>query len=80
MIYNEALIANNQLKLFAVLAGVVLALITLTFMQSIAVFFQLAHLFCFMKMIMSFPKNKLTFYKTFLVLTYPKSCISLLFS
>jgi hypothetical protein len=79
MIFNEALIANSQLKLFAVLAGVVLALLTFTFMQIIALFFQLSHLFCIMKMIMSFAKNKLTFSKTFDTLSYSKSKISLFF-
>jgi hypothetical protein len=80
MTFNEALIANSQLKLFAVLAGVVFALLSLTFTQLIALFFELSHLFCFMKMIMSFAKNKLTFYKIFLAFSYPKSWISLLFS
>ncbi len=79
MIFNKALVANSQLILFAVLAGVIFRLISLKFTQSIGLFFQLSHLFCLMKMIMSFAKNKLTFYKTILALSYPKSCISLLF-
>jgi hypothetical protein len=80
MIFNEALIANSQLTLFLMLAGVVFGLITLTFTQRIALFFELSRLFCFMKMIISFAKNKLTFYKTFLAFSYPKSCILPLFS
>ncbi len=80
MIFNDALIANRQLALFAVLAGVVFALIKLTLMQGIALFFELSHLFCFIKMIMSFTKNKLIFYKIFIAFSYLKSCILLLFS
>jgi hypothetical protein len=75
MIFNEALITNSQLTLFAMLAGVVFALIKLTFTHYIAIFFQLALLVCFIKMIMRFAKNKLTFYKAFLALNYPKSWI-----
>jgi hypothetical protein len=60
MISNEALNTNNQVKLFEVLAGVVFALIALTYTQGITLFFQLAQLFCFLKMIVSFAKDKLT--------------------
>jgi hypothetical protein len=74
------LIANNQLKLFAVLLGIVFALIALQLTQHITVFLELANLFCSMIIIVSFAKHMLTFYKKFLAFSNQKYCISLLFS
>ncbi len=45
MKFNEALITNNQVTLFAVLAGVVFSLIALTCTQGIRLISKLALLF-----------------------------------